>query len=184
MANSKDIVTKTDQTNLFTTNVTNLVHNASVWYSGSPSLPSNMVGFPTSYLAPRNPGGPIPAELSDAAINATVLASALQSWCLNYTRIRRFRFQRTGNLAPYDSTQLTSMTTSFIQSGAATDINNTASQSGIAKGQIVSAASFNNFISQLYSKWDAYKNNTVTYTYNYCHSSCHSACHSSTRIRR
>lgn len=190
MANSKNVITKTDQVDLFSNNVRTLINNATVWYTGSPNLPGIMVGFPTSYLTAKDPSGPTTADLSSAAISATVLAQALQGWCLNYTRVRKFRFRRwsgmngKAGLADYDNTQITALNNTFIQTAAATDINSAATSSNVVAGQLVTAANFNNFVAQLYNKWDAYKNNTETYTFVYCHNSCHSNCHSSNRIRR
>jgi len=177
-----EIVTKSSQINEFTNRVRNLIRNSTVWYigSGNPG-----VGFPTSYLGGgKDPGGPGTSSLSSAAIDASILANAFQSWGRQYTRVRRFRFVRTGNLAPTDQTQITHMSNSFLQSGEYADINNTANQNAITQGSLITATNFNNFVGSLYNKWNSDKNNTYTYVYNYCHSSCHNSCHGAGRGRR
>lgn len=177
-----EIVTKSSQITEFTNNVRNLIRNATVWYTGS-SNPG--VGFPTSYLGGgKDPGGPATSELSSPAIDAAVLANAFHAWSRQYTRVRRFRFRRTGNLSPYDNTEITHMNDSFRQPAEYTDIDNTASQNSVGSGQLIDASNFNDFVSAIYTKWQAHKNNTHTYTFYYCHSSCHSSCHGSGRGRR
>jgi len=183
MATEQVTVTKTDQIDSFTSTVRNYINGQTVWYSGS--YPSPSTGFPTSWMGGgKNPGGPTTGNLSSSAINASILAEALQSWCRQYTRVRKFRFRRTGNLQPYDSTQITHMNNSYLQSNQYADINNTDNQYNILPGQTVDASNFNAYVVRLRDKWIGYKNSTVTYTYNYCHSNCHSSCHSSTRWRR
>lgn len=186
-------VTKESQIDYFTTNVRNLINNATIWFTGSAQITTdckgNTVGFPFGNLGGgKNPGGPTISELTEAAVTSSVLVNSFQAWARQYTRVRNFRFRRTGNLlgsnTVVDVTRVTHMSNSFLQTGAYTDINNTATQNGIFQGANIRSANFNSFVNQLYSKWNTYKNNTITTTFDYCHSNCHSSCHSSTRWRR
>ena len=136
-----EIVTKTSQITEFTNNFRNLVRDATVWYSGS-SNPG--VGFPTGILGGgKDPGGAGTGNLTSAAIDAAILAEAFQSWGRTYTRVRRLRFQRTGNLSPTDQTQVTHLNNSYLQPGEYADINNTAAQNAITSGSLVTASNFN-----------------------------------------
>lgn len=174
-------ISKSEQITDYTNNVRSLITNATVWYTGGIST----VGFPYSYLGGgQNPGGPSAGNLNEPLIDASTLAAAFTSWSKLYTRVRRLRFHRTGNLAPYDSTQVTHMTDSFRQSGYYGQIDGYVSSNGITAGSVVTASNFNSFVSNLYSSWNNSKNNTIYYNYYYCHSNCHSSCHSSTRWRR
>lgn len=190
MAISQNPVTKADQVDYFTTNVTNLINNATIWFNGAAQITtdcsSDTTGFPFTYLGGgKNPGGPTVSELSQAAVTASTLVNSFQAWARQYTRVRNFRFIRTGNLGPtVDRTRVTHMTNSFLQADQYTSINNTSVENNVVQGANITAANFNAFVNALYTKWNSQKNTTASYTYDYCHSNCHSSCHSSTRWRR
>lgn len=196
MATSQTPVTKEDQTNYFTTNVRNLISNATMWHTdetGAGGLVERDLGTTraswgsfTSFIGGgKDPGGPDVSVLTESAITASVLVNSFQAWARQYTRVRNFRFIRTGNLEPtVDRTRVTHMTNSYLQSEEYTDINNTSIQNNIVQGANITAANFNAFVNALYTKWNSQKNNTTSYSFDYCHSNCHSSCHSSTRWRR
>lgn len=204
-------VTKQSQINYFTTNLRNLIANATLWHIGAENAQilvdckNNLTGFPTEALGGgQDPGGPTLVDLSEAAVTASIIVNSFQAWARQYTRVRNFRFRRTGNIiganTVVDVTRVTHFANSFtariasyntttvsfntLQTDAYTDINNTAVENGIFQGANIRSTNFNAFVNQLYNKWNVYKNNTITLTYDYCHSNCHSSCHSSTRWRR
>lgn len=178
-------ISKSEQITDQQTSLRNLITNATVWYVGS--TPPGAIASFNSYLGGgKNPGGPSTANLTDSLVDASTLTEAFRVWSELYTRVRKFRFHRTGNLSPYDQTQITHMANGYTQSGYYTAISNakTLGTADVQAGNLVTAAGFNQYLTNLYNSWNQSKDNTITYTYYYCHSNCHSSCHSSTRWRR
>ena len=196
MATSETLINKAGQIADFTAGVRNLINTATLWHTGATGAGQLIEadlgttraswGLLESYLGGgKDPSGPTEASLTDASVSASVLVNSFQTWARQYTRVRNFRFIRTGNIyGTRDVTRITHLNNTFVQADVYPSIDSTAAENNIVQGANITAANFNAFITSLYNKWNTQKNNTHTYSVDYCHSNCHSSCHSSTRWRR
>lgn len=187
MATPKATITKVEQITYFTTNLRNVINSQTLWYTGSPSLPSPITGFTDVYATAPLISGPTIADLTDAKIKATTLTALFQFWAKKYTAVRKHNFIRTGNTpGETNVTRIQSFAEgpNTLQPANYAAIDATAAEAGVVTDEIISAAQFNDFVTRLYNKWNIYKENTLVTSVNYCHSSCHSSCHSAGRNRR
>ena len=177
-----DVIDKADIISAFTTQVRNKIATHPVWYSGS-SHPG--WGFPTGWLGAKDPSGPSTGNLTNSA-EASNVVGFMADWCYEYTKVRKLRFQRTGNVSPYDSTQVAHLdgNSSARMINFHTDATNYAPSYEVRSGGVIDASDFNAYVDRLYTRWIDYKNVVYTYSVNYCHNSCHQSCHNSFRFRR
>lgn len=176
-------ITKQEIIDEFNARVSALIEAQIVWSDAS----NPGVGFPTGNTeANAVVTKPVAASLADAPpIGINEIATLFQSFAKVYTKVHLVRFSRTGNLAPFDQTQITHLTDAFQLPAFFADIDNTQTQQSFNPDILIRVSSLASYCDALYNKWNTqHKNAQEFFSFYYCHSSCHSSCHSAGRGRR
>lgn len=127
-----------------------------------------------------DPGTEFSIDLNGYLINAYVVYNLVLNDAIRYNRIRRTRVKRniSGNqgYVAYDQTEIAVLSEDYA---LPFDVSDVVDQQKFAPGELIRDEDYELLFQQLYDKFLAIRNQTVTFESTICHSSCHSSCHGS-----
>lgn len=187
MATAGQLIENTESVNYFIGAVQTPAHNQIVYHQTNRHTYAGIVAGPENYFIDNPPTGVSVAGIgSDGTIvTASTVFNHLVAATFNITNIRLCAanfFLRVDNYSPDTPPQdvlvaiigpsVTVRPTGFRQGFGVAN-------AGVSAGSLATAASYNNFCTNLYNTWNSLKNNRADFNVIYCHSSCHTNCHTS-----
>ena len=143
--------------------------------------PDNVVPA-DSYYAADNPSSGVTADglgADGTTITASTVYDHLNAATYNITHIRLCRVRWYLNINGTYNLRGTSAIEETVRPTDQRQTVDAVANAGVSAGSLATAASFNDYCSNLYTKWGELRNNRSDFDLYYCHSSCHSNCHSS-----
>jgi hypothetical protein len=187
MATVGQLIENSESVQYFINVVQTPAHNQIVYWDNNRHTLSGIVAPPSEYFIDNPPTGVSVAGLGNdgTIVTASTVFNHLVAATFNITNIRLSAanfFLRIDNFSPDTPPQdilissvgpsVTVRPTGFRQGFGVAN-------AGVQAGNLATAASYNNFCTNLFNTWSSLRNNRSDFNVIYCHSSCHTNCHTS-----
>jgi hypothetical protein len=187
MAIVGQLIENSESVQYFINAVQTPAHNQIVYWDNNRHTRAGIVAPPSEYFIDNPSTGVSVAGLGNdgTAVTASTVFNHLVAATFNITNIRLSAanfFLRVDNFSPDTPPQdvfqgsigpsVTVRPTGFRQGFGVAN-------AGVSVGSLATAASYNNFCTNLFNTWSSLRNNRSDFNVIYCHSSCHTSCHSS-----